>query len=257
MRLTMHVTITILLSSFLLWSQTPGENTEAEFSDGMQSMRLLDDPLFTLTNNTRAMASNVFSMRLNPSPTEIRLPEMSEIAWSPDHGTAFDAREIFPQASASKSKAFDYSDGYLTRQKIHKYASIATLPLFVSEAVVGQKLYDEAGTESDSLRSAHTGLAIGIGALCGVNGVTGIWNMWEGRKNPSGRGKKLFHGILMLAANAGFVATAAMAPDHDEGEEAGMEEERNGHEGATRHRAVALTSLGVATVGYIYMLFAR
>jgi hypothetical protein len=142
------------------------------------------------------------------------------------------------QVPPSRPKTFSYSNGYLVRRKIHKYASIATLPLAISEAVVGQKLMDRTGDESDSLRSAHSALATGIGVLFGIESVTGIWNMWEARKNPNHRGKRQFHGILMLAADAGFVATAAMAPGDDEGESQGSTR-------ASTHRAVAFASLAL------------
>ncbi len=154
------------------------------------------------------------------------------------------------QTTTKRPKAVSYSNGYMLRSKIHKYASIATLPLFAAEAVVGQKLYSES--DSDSWKSVHSGLAYGIVGLFGANTVTGIWNLWEGRKDPNGRGKRLFHSILMLSASAGFVATAALAPDDDD-------ENRNGSPGNRRstHRNVAIGSMGVAAVGYIYMLLAK
>ena len=154
------------------------------------------------------------------------------------------------QTTASRPKAVTYSNGYATRAKIHKYASIATLPLFVAEAVVGQKLLDERDSESGSLRSMHSGLAAGMGVLFGVNTVTGVWNMWEDRKNPSGHKKKMIHSILMLAADAGFVATAALAPGGDD-------DESGSSNRASTHQAVAYGSMGVATIGYVYMLLAK
>jgi hypothetical protein len=138
--------------------------------------------------------------------------------------------------------AFEYSDGYRTRLKIHKYASFATLPLFVAQYAVGQKLYD--GNASDSTRSAHSALAASTAVLFGVNTVTGVWNLAEGRKDPNHRTKRMIHGFLMLAADAGFVATGMLAPD-DEGEGGGNR---------STHRTVALTSMGVATVAYLIML---
>ena len=135
------------------------------------------------------------------------------------------------------------------RRKIHKYASIATLPLVVSEAIVGQKLLDDRSDHS--LRSTHSALASGIAVLFGIESVTGAWNMWEARKNPTGRGKRMFHGILMLAADVGFVATAATAPHHED------DDQRLSRDSASTHRAVAYASFGVATVSYLYMLFTR
>jgi len=142
--------------------------------------------------------------------------------------------------------AFEYSDGYRTRLKIHKYASFATLPLFIAQFAVGQKLYD--GNGSDSTRSVHGALAVSTGVLFGVNTVTGIWNLSEGRKDPNHRTKRMVHGILMALADAGFVATGAMAPESEGGESEG------GGTSRSTHRAVALTSMGVATVAYLMML---
>ena len=149
-----------------------------------------------------------------------------------------------PQAApAPRAMAFEYSDGYRTRLKIHKYASWATLPLFIAQFAVGQKLYN--GNGSDSTRSVHGALAATTAVLFTVNTVTGIWNLSEGRKDPNHRTKRMVHGLLMAAAGAGFVATGVMAPDN-EGEGGGTS--------ASTHRAVALTSMGVATVGYLMML---
>ena len=152
-----------------------------------------------------------------------------------------------PPALQPRPRAFEYSDGYRTRLKIHKYASFATVPVFVAQFAVGQKLYN--GTGSDSTRSLHTALAAATGALFGVNTVTGVWNLSEGRKDPNHRSKKLVHGILMMAADGGFVATAAMAPHLHR---------RDGTSGGVSpatHRAIALTSMGVASVSYLMMLF--
>lgn len=171
--------------------------------------------------------------------------------------TAFSSLLLLPEASmnavqttAARPRAVTYSSGYSTRAKIHKYASIATLPLFAAEAVVGQKLFDRTDSESDSLRSMHSGLAAGMGVLFGVNTVTGVWNMIEDRKSSGGHRKRLIHSILMLAADAGFVATAALTPGE-------REDGLNSNNRASTHRAVAYGSMGVATIGYVYMLLAK
>lgn len=151
---------------------------------------------------------------------------------------------------ARRPVAFEYSDGYRTRLKIHKYASYATLPLFVAQFAVGQKLYD--GNASDGTKTLHGVLAGTTAVLFGVNTVTGIWNLSEGRKDPSHRTKRMVHGILMAVADAGFVATGIMTPEGGhEGGEFGFE---SGGTSRSTHRAVALTSMGIATVGYLMML---
>ncbi len=169
--------------------------------------------------------------------------DLEELASPPAAAAPFQGP---PAPSSTRPLAFEYSDGYRTRMKIHKYASFATIPLFASQYVVGQKLYD--GNGSDGTRSAHTALAVATAALFTVNTVTGAWNFAESRKNPVHRTKRTIHGALMLAAGAGFVATGAMAPE--------SENEGGRSEGGSRsaHRTVAFASMGIATVSYLIML---
>jgi hypothetical protein len=154
------------------------------------------------------------------------------------------------QAPARRPVPVEYSDAYKTRAKIHKISSFATLPLFVANYLVGQDLYDNPGKES--MKSAHAGLVTGTAVLFGVNTVTGAWNLWEGRKDPNHRKLRMTHGILMLAADVGFLATAALAPESEY--EAGAISQ-DPVSGRRTHRAVALTSMGVATLSYLLMLF--
>jgi hypothetical protein len=141
----------------------------------------------------------------------------------------------------------EYSEAYKVRAKIHKIASVATLPLFVANYVVGQDLYNHPG-ESESKKGLHGGLAATTGVLFGINTVTGAWNLWEGRKNANHRGRLMTHGILMIAADVGFLATGLLVPD-SEGPYTDYTSRRS------THRTVALTSMGIATVGYLIMLF--
>ena len=128
--------------------------------------------------------------------------------------------------------------------------SFATLPLFVANYLVGQDLYNNPGDES--MKGAHVGLVTGTAVLFGVNTVTGAWNLWEGRKDPNHRKLRMTHGILMIAADVGFLATAALAPESEY--ESGAISQDPGS-GRSTHRAVALTSMGVATFSYLLMLF--
>jgi hypothetical protein len=149
--------------------------------------------------------------------------------------------------SPAPAPAVDYSEAYRTRAKIHTYASIATLPLFATEVALGQSVYS---SPSDAKRNAHVAVGSAIGGLFAVNSVTGVWNLWEARKDPIGRKRRLVHGILMLAADAGFAATAAVAPDNGDDRGAGY----SFSDARRTHRAVALTSIGIGTVGYLIML---
>lgn len=155
--------------------------------------------------------------------------------------------EATPAAQgAPPQKAIVYSDGYNLRLKIHKYASWATVPLFVSQAIVGQKLYD--GDASSTLKSTHSALAATTGVLFGVNTVTGAWNLWEGRNDPNHRTRRIIHSVLMLAADAAFLATASNAPESEHGE---FEDSKSSH------RNAAVIGFSSASVAYAMMLIGR
>jgi hypothetical protein len=168
---------------------------------------------------------------------------------NPVNSTEASTNQADPAPQAHPA-AITYSDAYQTRLKIHKYASFATLPLFAAEVALGESLYNNP-TQSGSNKALHGVVGAGIVGLFGVNTVTGVWNMWESRHDDSNNHKlKLAHGILMLVADAGFVATEATAPHtHD----------RLGNLNITTnkaaHRDIALGSVGIATVGYLMMLF--
>ena len=145
-------------------------------------------------------------------------------------------------AQRPRPVAFESSEGYQKRRKIHVYASLAMLPLFVTQFALGNSLWDDS---TEGKKTAHVIVGSSIGVLFGLNTVTGVWNLWEGRKNPVGRARRLTHGLLMLGADAGFFATALLAPGDD------------GSGDRDTHRAVALTSIGVATASYLFMLLTR
>lgn len=145
-----------------------------------------------------------------------------------------------------RPRAIEYSDLYYTRLSIHRWASYAELPLFAAEWVVGQKLLNEQRTtnagEHSSLRSAHGALTGGLEALFAVNTVTGLWNLYESRREPAGRARRVVHSLLMLAADAGFLYTASLADD-----------DRRSATANEKHRSAALTSMGIATVSTLMM----
>jgi hypothetical protein len=147
-------------------------------------------------------------------------------------------------AAAPPPKAFEYSEGYHTRAKIHKISSFATLPLFASEVIVGQKLYNDP---TNGPNTAHAALAASIATLFAVNSVTGVWNLMEARQDPNHSGRRWVHGLLMLGADVGFATTAALGPSIEEG--------RPPEGSKSTHRAVAFTAMGLGTAGYLVMLF--
>ena len=148
--------------------------------------------------------------------------------------------------SSPRAVAVEYSDAYYTRAKIHKYASFATLPLFATELALGQHIYNDPNANTSAAKGAHIAVGTAITGLFAVNTVTGVWNMWESRNDPSHHTLKLIHGILMVGADAGFVATFATGPG---GRGANLDSQKQ------QHRTIALTSIGIATGSYLLMLF--
>ena len=254
----LRLALAVLFVSFTLWAQFPGSNQEAS----MPPQALVDASAFSLCLLSQGLfqATPVGQAPPMPRDGEIDGPPPAEDA-SFRHLTAgplFSGAAAFPlsgspavltQATPARPKTFTYSDAYYVRLKIHKYASFATLPLFIGQTIVGQELYN--GNGSESLRGTHSGLAAGIAVLFAANTVTGVWNLVEASKDPNGRTKRLVHGILMLIADAGFVATGALAPGEEEGYGTPS------GSGRSTHRTVALVSMGIATAGYLYMLIAK
>lgn len=143
-----------------------------------------------------------------------------------------------------RRRAFVYSDAYATRATIHKWSSWAMLPLFAGEYAVGQQLYNDPQNGS---RDLHSLLAAGIGGLFAVNTATGALNLWESRKDPNGRTRRWIHGIAMLVADAGFLATAGTAPESEGG--SGITEGNK-----SLHRTLAISSGSVALGSWLMML---
>jgi hypothetical protein len=154
--------------------------------------------------------------------------------------------------SPKRRRAVEYSDWYYRRLTIHRIGSFVQFPLFAAEYVVGQKLLT-ASTPSQSMRSLHGTLASGIAVLFGVNTVTGLWNAWDARHDPAGRTRRLLHGGIMLAADAGFVWTGQLANGSGDGaREGGGGGVRAGFN-AQRHRNVAVGAMAVSTLGTLMM----
>lgn len=139
-------------------------------------------------------------------------------------------------------------DAYYRRLDIHRAASYALLPLFALQYFAGDQLYQKSSDAPDWAKVGHRVGATGIAALFTVNVATGVPNIIAARKEPRGRGRRTLHGSLMLLATAGFVATGILSERAE-----GSPEDRD------LHRSVALSSMGVATVGFLTMtdLFRR
>jgi hypothetical protein len=154
--------------------------------------------------------------------------------------------DLLAAAQPVHAAAIQHSDAFLTRGKIHRYASYASLPLFATEVYLGQSLYNSADPQKN--KGAHIAVGTAIIGLFGVNTVTGAWNLFgaEGRSDKQDRTIKLVHGLLMMAADVGYVATVATAPHSHRGTIPSQS-------AMSLHRNVALTSIALGTSGYLIM----
>ena len=143
-----------------------------------------------------------------------------------------------------RRKAFVYSDGYATRVRIHKILSWGMIPLFAASYFSGDQLFENGSDAPSWARTIHRPAATGSAILFGANTVTGGWNLWEGRKDPNGRTRRILHSVLFTAASGGFAyAGTKLADDAEEN----LNARRN-------HRNLALGSMGVSTVSWLIML---
>ncbi len=143
-----------------------------------------------------------------------------------------------------RARAIQYSEWYGRRVAIHKTLSWTMLPLFAASYYTGTQLADNgrAGVSS-TVRTLHPIAAGGAAAVFGVNTVTGVWNLWESRRDPADRKRRYLHSALFLLADAGFAYAGSL------GEDAG-----NDGRIRSRHRNIAIGSMGVSTAGWLIML---
>jgi hypothetical protein len=174
------------------------------------------------------------------------------------------AQPVLPPALApptgtrvpEQPRAVEYSDWYGRRLTVHRWASYAMLPLFAAQYVLGDRILDQKvdvyrgvgdGVDPDT-RRLHQVTAGAVGGLFTLNTVTGLWNLYDARRDPAGRRQRTVHALSMLAADAGFVVTGFVA--------AQTASDRGPPEART-HRNIALGSMAIATAGAALMWFGR
>lgn len=143
-----------------------------------------------------------------------------------------------------KPPLVEYSDVYHTRVGIHRTLSYAMIPLFIGSAYTGFQLRNKREQAPQWTRDIHGPLAAGTAIVFGMNTLTGIWNLWEGRKDPVDRKKKLLHSALFLAAGAGFTYVTAAGDNI-----------RASGKSNHWHRDIALGSMGLSLISWSLMMF--
>ncbi len=173
----------------------------------------------------------------SPKPPAADTPTTSASATSPGVAAA-DSPGVH-----RRPRAVVYSDWYGRRLAMHRVMSYALLPLLAAQYYTGTQLMAKGADAPLWVIRTHAPLATASAVLFGANTVTGIWNLWDARKDPNGRFSRTAHGLLMLAADAGFLAAGSM----------GHPAVQNGSI-RSLHRTIALSSMGVALVSYAIML---
>lgn len=137
--------------------------------------------------------------------------------------------------------AIEYSDWYNRRLTLHRLGSYTMLPLFGAEWALGQNLLQDQNPP-DWMRTSHQGVATAIGALFTVNTLTGAWNLWDSRNDPTDRTRRYLHAAAMLGSDAGFLWAGAVGGSA-----------RRSSSDARTHRAIAISSISLATAGTAMM----
>jgi hypothetical protein len=85
----------------------------------------------------------------------IRLPRVDFTGVAPTPHLDLAAARADATQTARSAPAFVYSEGYQTRDKIHHMASYTMLPLFVTEAYLGQHMFNNPATITPAMQTAH------------------------------------------------------------------------------------------------------
>ena len=143
-----------------------------------------------------------------------------------------------------RRKSVEVSEWYERRLRLHRYGSYTIYPLFALQAVAGNQIFPDPQNAPTWARNSHRSGASALSGVFTLNTVTGLWNLWDSRHDPEGRTRRIIHSALFIVADAGFAYAGSIGR---EGREDG--------EDRSRHRTVALSSMGVSTLGWVIMLF--
>lgn len=199
----------------------------------------------------RAVAPPVFPARVVDSAADsiaangVAGPRLVRVGFLLPRSRGSDSDYAIDTASR-RPRAIEYSDAYYKRLTIHRVASYAELPLFGVEYVLGERLLNDerTGDPPSSLKAAHVGVAGALGVLFALNTVTGVWNLWDSRHDPSNHTLRIVHAVAMLSADAGFALAGAIGGNA-----------KDSLHDAQQHRAVSVASMAVATAGTAIMWF--
>ncbi len=169
---------------------------------------------------------------------------LAGVGWRP-HSGELDPASVDTARTRRRGKAIEYSGFYHARLKLHRWLSFAMLPLFVGSYVTGDQVLKYSNNAPDWAVKWHGPLATGTAVVFAANTITGLWNLWDSRKDPAGRTKRYVHSLMFMAANAGFAYSGIKL----------AEEAKNSERKRIQHRNIALISMGISITSGGMMLF--
>ncbi len=149
-----------------------------------------------------------------------------------------------------RRRAISLSYGYYRRLEVHRVIGYGVPPLFVLEYLAGQKLLEQGSGAPLWAEKVHKPAAYALAGLFTVNTVTGLINMAEARKVQQGKTRRWVHTIMMLAADAGFIYGASVAPSTAKIDDRIAGGQRGGW---TPHKITTVASMSVATAAHVMM----
>ena len=143
----------------------------------------------------------------------------------------------------ARPRAIEVSEWYGRRLTVHRYLSYSVIPIFAAQWAAGNQIYTQGREAPGWAKTTHRAGATALAGIFTVNTVTGLWNLWDSRSVPEGRGLRTFHALSMLAADAGFTyAGVKLSKDA----EVDFDKRR-------QHRTIALSSMAVTVVSGLAM----
>ncbi len=208
------------------------------------TVRIAPPPVDTLTASD-VIAVDAPSVSQGPSSDSLRAT-VGSVALRTDISDP-SVRLAWPQPDTTIKKKrvlVEYSEWYGRRLAIHRTLTWAMIPLFATSYYTGERLARDGRVGSPYwVRAAHPYAATGAAVVFGVNTFTGVWNLWDARHDPAGRKRRIIHSVLFLVADAGFAYAGSIG-----------EKARNDSEIRSKHRAIALYSMGVSYTSMMIML---
>lgn len=142
-----------------------------------------------------------------------------------------------------RPRAIEVSDWYGRRLTIHRSLSYAVIPVFAAQWVAGERIYKHGNQAPEWAKTTHRAGATTLAGIFTVNTVTGLWNLWDSRSTPNGRGLRTIHALSMLVADAGFTYAGAKL----------SKEAETDFNKRREHRTIALSAMGVTIVSGVAM----